>query len=340
MPFNILIVDGRAPNLDVETAVTGDAAAFVDAKKLRFADIDAATWANADAIVTARVPIRADEIPHLARCKIIVRFGVGFDIIDLEGCGRAGIAVCNIPDYGTTEVADSAIAMMLSFARGTTAYDAALRGDLAGGWTHTKNVTAKRLRGACFGVIGLGRIGTAAALRARAFGMDIAFYDPYLPNGAELALGFRRARTRDELLGMADVVSMHTPLTDETRNIIDASAVAAAKQGAIILNTSRGPVCDTRALVDGLKSGKLLAVGLDVLPKEPASLDDPFVAAWQANEPWIRGRALLAPHSGFFSPDAFTDMRHKGTETVFYYLRDGKLANCVNAEFLRNPRRA
>jgi phosphoglycerate dehydrogenase-like enzyme len=168
--------------------------------------------------------------------------------------------------------------------------------------------------------------------------MDVAFYDPLLPNGAELALGIARASTLPELLGRSDVVSIHTPLTRETRGMIDAAAVAAMKPGAYVINTSRGPVCDTAALLAGLKSGRLAAVGLDVLPSEPANPADPLVAAWQANEPWIRGRVLLCPHAAFFSPDSFRDLRRKAIETAYYYLRDGRLANCVNAEFLKRPR--
>jgi D-3-phosphoglycerate dehydrogenase/C-terminal binding protein len=187
-------------------------------------------------------------------------------------------------------------------------------------------------------VIGLGRIGTAAALRARAFGMNIAFYDPNLPNGAELAVGFTRTRTLPELLALADVVTIHTPLTGETRGMIDVAAVAAMKPGAFLINTARGPICDTAALLGGLKSGKLGAVGLDVLPEEPLSLDDPLVAAWYANEPWIRGRMLLNPHAAFYSPDSLLDLRRKAIETAYYYLREGKLVNCVNAEYLKQRR--
>ncbi len=338
MPLTILFPDSRSPQLDLEQEVTGPDAILLNPRKNRFDAIDLSAWEQCDGIVVARLPIDAAVIAHLKRARIVVRHGVGFDIVDLKVCGEAGIAVCNVPDYGTTEVADSAIAMMLAFARGTAACDAALRADLAGGWIYSHNVTGRRLRGACFGVIGLGRIGTAAALRARAFGMEIAFYDPFLPNGAELALGFRRTRTLAELLGLADVVTIHTPLTGETRKMIDGTAVAAMKPGAYLINTARGPICDTAALLAGLKSGKLLAVGLDVLPSEPATLDDPLVAAWQANEQWIRGRMLLNPHAGFYSPDALVDLRRKAMETAYYYLRDGKLANCVNAEYLQRPR--
>ena len=338
VPSTILFPDGRSAELDIERAVTGQDATFINPRKDRFEAVEPSAWESCDGIIVRFVPIDAKVIPHLKRTRIVVRNGVGFDVVDLKACGDAGIAVCNVPDYGTTEVADSALAMMLTFARGTAALDAALRADLKGGWTHVHNVTARRLRGACYGVIGLGRIGTASALRARAFGMQVAFYDPFLPNGAELGFGFTRARTLAELLALADVVTIHAPLTGETRAMINAQAVAAMKPGAYLINTARGPICDTAALRDGLKSGKLAAVGLDVLPNEPASPDDPLVAAWQSNEPWVRGRLLLNPHAAFFSPDAFADLRRKAIETAYYYLRDGTLANCVNAEFLKNPR--
>ncbi|HEY0337425.1 MAG TPA: C-terminal binding protein [Burkholderiales bacterium] len=338
MALTILFPDSRSPQLDIERRVVGSDVELINARKDRFDEVETTAWEKSDAIVVRHVPIDTKAISHLKRARIVVRNGVGFDVVDLKTCGDAGIAVCNVPDYGTTEVADSAIAMMLTFARGTASLDGALRADLKGGWTHEHNVTARRLRGASFGVIGFGRIGTAAALRARAFGMNVLFYDPYLPNGAELSFGFARTRTLPDLLSAADVVTIHTPLTEETRALINASAVASMKAGAYLINTARGPICDTGALLDGLKSGKLAAVGLDVVPKEPATLDDPLVAAWKANEPWLRGRMLLNPHSGFYSPDSFVDLRTKAIETAYFYLRDGKLENCVNAEYLRHRR--
>jgi lactate dehydrogenase-like 2-hydroxyacid dehydrogenase len=337
MPYTILFPDSRSDPLDIEREVAGPDVELINARKDRFDAIDAETWGRADAVIVRYMPIDSKVIPLLKKARIVVRNGVGFDVIDLKATGEAGIPACNVPDYGTTEVADSAIAMMLTFARGTLALDNALRADLKS-WTHEHNVTAKRLRGATFGVIGLGRIGTAAALRARAFGMNVAFYDPGLPNGAELSFGFTRTRSLNELLGMADVISIHSPLTTETRGMINAKAVAAMKQGAYVISTARGAICDTAALVEGLKSGKLGAVGLDVLPKEPGTTDDPFVAAWQANEPWIRGRALLNPHSAFYSPDSNRDLRTKALETALFYLKDGALGNCVNAEYLKNKR--
>ncbi|MBI3373143.1 MAG: C-terminal binding protein [Betaproteobacteria bacterium] len=338
MPLNILFPDSRFERLDVERDVTGPDTILNSPRKDRFDAIELGAWENCDGIVVTRMPIDAGVVSHLKRARIVVRHGVGFDTVDIAACGEAGIAVCNVPDYGTTDVADSAIAMMLAFARGVAALDGALRTDLKGGWTTMHSVTARRLRGACFGVIGLGRIGTAAALRAHAFGMDVAFYDPYLPSGADLALGFSRARSLHELLARADVVSIHAPLTHETRAMIDAQAIAQIKPGAYLINTARGPICDTRALLDGLKSGRLLAAGLDVLPKEPATPDDPLVAAWQADEDWLRGRVLLNPHAAFCSPASLADLRRKAIETAFDYLHAGRLANCVNAEYLKQRR--
>lgn len=338
MPFTILYPDAKPQKLEIEAKAVGDDVTLINARKDSFDAIDRSVWESADAIVVSRLPIDAGVIPHLKRCRIIVRNGVGFDVLDLKGLGEAGIPACNIPDYGTTEVADSAIAMMLAFARGTATLDNALRADMAGNWTHERNVTAKRLRGATFGVIGLGRIGTAAAMRARAFGMRVIFYDPVLPGGTELGLGFERARSLQELLSQADVIDMHTPLNDQTRRMINAETVAMIKPGAYLINTSRGPVCDTAALLEGLRSGRLLAVGLDVLPKEPGQADDPLVAAWRANEPWIHGRVLLNPHAAFYSPDAYVDQRTKAVQTAYFYLRDGALVNCVNAEYLQHRR--
>lgn len=338
MPYTILYPDAKPQKLEIEAKAVGDDVTLINARQNSFDAIERSVWESADALVVSRLPIDRSVIPHLKRCRIIVRNGVGFDVLDLEALGEAGIPACNIPDYGTTEVADSAIAMMLSFARGTAALDNALREDMAGNWTHERNVTAKRLRGATFGVIGLGRIGTAAAMRARAFGMRVIFYDPMLPGGTELGLGFERARTLQELLGQADVIDMHTPLSERTRRMINAETVAMIKPGAYLINTSRGPVCDTAALLEGLRSGRLLAVGLDVLPKEPGQADDPLVAAWRANEPWIRGRVLLNPHAAFYSPDAYVDQRTKAAQTAYFYLRDGALVNCVNAEYLKHRR--
>jgi phosphoglycerate dehydrogenase-like enzyme len=337
-PFTILFPDSRAEHQDIEREVVGPDTVLLNPRKTSFEAIDRKAWETCDAIIVSRVPINSQVVPHLHRARIVVRGGVGFDTVDLKACGEAGIAVCNVPDYGTTDVADSAIALMLTFARGTATFDTELRADLKAGWNYLRNPTSRRLRGLCFGVIGLGRIGTAAALRASTFGMNVAFFDPYRPNGTELSYGYQRARTLEELLGIADVISLHAPLSSETRGMIDAVAVSAMKPGAWFINTARGAICDSAALRDGVKSGRIAALGIDALPQEPATLEDPLVAAWQANEPWLRGRMLLNPHAAHYSPASALDMRRKAIETAYGYLKDGTLINCVNEAVLKNRR--
>jgi lactate dehydrogenase-like 2-hydroxyacid dehydrogenase len=132
------------------------------------------------------------------------------------------------------------------------------------------------------------------------------------------------------LLGHSDAISIHTPLTPETRGMIDAAAVAAMKRGVIFVNTARGAICKLDALYDGLKSGQISAVGLDVLPDEPANSNERLIQAWQKQEDWIRGRLMIAPHAAFYSAAAFKDIRTKSMQTALRLLRDGILQNCVN----------
>jgi D-3-phosphoglycerate dehydrogenase/C-terminal binding protein len=339
--FNILVSAFTREDADVELAAAGDAAVL---DIVRIAP-GAATplppdlCARADAIAhtTATQPLSATS-QDCPRCKIVIRNGVGYDNIDIAAWGARGVPVCNVPDYGTAEVADHAIALMLAFTRGTATYVDALKSDLAGKWTHAIAPLVMRHRGATFGVVGLGRIGTAAALRARAFGMDVAFHDPYLPSGMEIALGFRRCASLAELMGTSDVVSLHVPLSEETRGLIGAAALAAAKPGLILVNTARGPVVDLDALYEALKARRIAAAALDVLPEEPPSSGHPLIAAFIRREPWLDGRLTLTPHAAFYSPASLVDLRRKTIETLVEFLRDGRLKNCVNSEFLPQRR--
>jgi len=299
-------------------------------------DVTDEQWGQADGLVGAAVP--AEYIPKLSKCRILVKSAVGFDDMDIQAFGEAGIAVCNTPDYGTREVADHAIALMMTLVKSIAFHDQALREDPIGNWRPALNPYGRRLSACTFGVVGLGRIGTAAIRRAKAFDMDCVFYDPYKPNGSELALGVRRADSLAELLGQCDIVSIHTPLNDETRNLINAEALAAAKKGIIVINSARGPVIDIDALHDAMQDNTVLAAGLDVLPEEPANLNKPLIAAWHTNQEWIKNRLVITPHSAFFTPESIHDIRAFSARTAARYLRDGRLENLVNGEFLVNPR--
>lgn len=269
------------------------------------------------------------DYPNL---RVLVRMGVGYDCLDIARWGRAGVAVCNVPDYGTSEVADHAIALMLALTRGTAAYQARLVAGGTWGWGGAPCV--RRLRGAVFGVVGLGRIGLAAALRARAFGMELAFYDPYAPNGLEITVGARRVDSLHELMATSSVVSVHAPLGPETRGIIGRAALDAANRELVLVNTARGAIVDVDALSDALEAGRIAGAALDVLPEEPIPADHRMLRALRDGAAWAAGRVVLTPHAAFYSPDALADMRFKAFEVVLRYLRDGRLTNCVNREFL------
>jgi phosphoglycerate dehydrogenase-like enzyme len=290
-------------------------------------------WATAAAIVGANPP--AEHIDKLKSCRIFVKSAVGYDEVPIERYGAMGIAVSNTPDYGTREVADHAIALMMTLAKSIAYHDESLRADPRANWRPAHNPFGKRLSDCTFGVVGIGRIGTAAARRARAFDMDVVFHDPFVPNGYELALGMRRADSLAELMGQCDFVSIHAPLNANTRKLIGREAFAAAKKGMILVNTARGPIIDLDALHDALKDGTVLAAGLDVLPEEPANMQEPLLAAWHRGDAWLRHRLVLTPHSAFYTPESMRDIRAFSARTAARYLRDGRLENCVNRQFLK-----
>ena len=293
---------------------------------------------GADAVINYSATLNlAADVSAFPRCRIAVRAGVGFDNLDLKGWGARAVPVSNVPDYGTTEVADHAIALMLALTRGTSAYGERLARDPRGGWDYLAAPLVRRLKGATFGIVGLGRIGLAAARRAQGFDMRVVFYDPYLPNGVDLATGYARVHSLGELMAASDIVSIHAPLSDETRGMVGRDAFAKAKRGLILINTARGPIVDLDALTEALRSGVVAGAGLDVLPKEPADPDHPLVKALVAREAWLAGRLVLTPHAAFYSPSAGEDLRRKSIEVVLAYLRDGRLTNCVNGAYLAAP---
>lgn len=302
-----------------------------------FEEVDDATWARAEAIVSY-IDIPQQLRGKLENCRIFVTPKVGFDNIDRQGWGKLGVPVCNVPDYGTQEVADHAIALMLALMKGITFHTRELKQDVRGNWRPALNPFGRRLSVCTFGIVGIGRIGTAAALRAKAFGMRVLFFDPHVENGRDLSLGIERVDSLAELFARSDVVSLHAPLTAETHNMINAEVLAGAKRGLILVNTARGPIIDLDALHDALRKEQVQAAGLDVLPEEPANPQHPLLDAWSRNEPWIDHRLLITPHSAFFTPESVYDMRFKGGAIAATYLTTGQLQNCVNAEHLRERR--
>jgi D-3-phosphoglycerate dehydrogenase/C-terminal binding protein len=285
---------------------------------------------DADALMVYHfVELTARTIDRLQKCRLIVRCGVGYDNVDIVAARRRGIPVANVPDYGTEEVADSAIGLMLAMTRGFALLERRTR-ERRGRWSPTEAGPLRRLRGRVFGIVGLGRIGKATALRAKAFGLDVAFYDPYVPDGSDKSLGIRRLETLKELLAVSDVVSMHCPLTAETTHMMDAAAVARMPQGSFLINTARGAVVDARAVLDALTSGHLSGAALDVLESEPPADDDPLLIAWRDPSHPASDRLIINPHAAFYSLDGLRDMRIKGAQNIRRVLSGEPPRNVVN----------
>jgi C-terminal binding protein len=282
---------------------------------------------DADAIILFHDITRMTEATFAGagKCKVIVRAGVGFNNVDLVAAGRRGIAVCNVPDYGTEEVADHSILLLLAVARFLKAQDDSMR---KGEWDYLTGRHTPRLRGKTLGLIGCGRIGSATALRAKAFGLDVVIYDPNVPPGLEKALGVRREYKLEPLLEQAHFVSLHCYLDDRSRHLIDAQALALMRPGSILINTARGPVVDQEALIHALDSGHLLGAGIDVFEREP--LDDDRLRA--------HPRVILTPHSAFYSIEGFIELRTKAAEEVRRVLLGEPPRNLVNRAVLTSPR--
>jgi len=332
--MRILITDRHILNDDgLEEAAAGPGIELES-----FPNAEAVTdkaWARADGIVTYRgAKAVMAALPKLQRARIVVRGGVGFDGLDLKVLGERGIAVCTVPDYGTTEVADHAIALMLAMRRGLDRYEERMRRDPAGLWRYVESPCVDRIKGRTMGVLGLGRIGLAAARRAAAFDMNVIFFDPHQPDGYELATGYRRVASAEALFEEADTVTVHAPLTDETRGMVNKDLLGRMKEKALVVNTARGPIVNLDDLYEALKAGRPAGAGLDVLPEEPANADHPLLKAYMNREEWLEGRLMVSPHAAFYSPPGLKDLRYKAVATAAQRVRDGSVRNCQNLEFL------
>ena len=327
--YRVVITDFIADDLAPERRILGDLAR-VEALDVGREEELAGRVEDADAVMMYHTfSVSAATIGRMGRCRLIVRCGVGIDNVDHAFAAARGIAVANIPDYGTEDVADTAIGMALALARGIHPLNSALRGG-RGPWSYTQFAPLRRLRGSTFGVVGLGRIGTAAALRAKALGMDVVFYDPFKPDGSDKALGVRRVETLEELLAQSYVLSLHCPLTEQTRHLVNARTIALMPRGAFLVNTSRGEVVDVDAVPAALESGQLAGAGIDVLAKEPPAGDEPILRAWRDPNHPAHHRLILNPHAAFYSEQGLMDMRVKGAEACRRALLGQPIRNRVN----------
>jgi D-3-phosphoglycerate dehydrogenase len=290
----VLVTDHVFGDLEAERA----ALAAIDCHLELAPDTDpetlAAHAADAAGILVCFAQVGERVIEAAGGCRVIARYGIGVDNVDVAAATRAGIQVTNVPDYCLDEVADHAMAMLLASARGIV--PAAL-GVREGGWTVPQE-GIHRLAGRRLALVGVGRIGRRVADRARAFGYEVVAYDPYVEGGAGSV---------EEAVSGADAVSLHAPLTDETRHVVDDALLDAMERRPVLVNTSRGGLVDLDAVTRALDDGRLSGVALDVTEPEPLPADHPL-----RRHP----RAIVTPHMSFYSAEAQAELQRRAVEEV------------------------
>ncbi len=332
MTFTVLYTDRSYPDDSVERRIYGPdvRVIFPPAVTNGVADLSDADCAAADGLMTLRHRVTAKDFERFPKLRAVCRMGVGYDSIDRVAANGRQIVVLNVPDYGTTEVADHAMSLALALRRGLLIHLEAQRADPPAAWRYIDDPLVRRSSVQTFGIVGMGRIATAVALRAKAFGFRVVFFDPLLPSGVELGLGIERAPTLEALLQQTDTLSIHVPLTPDTRNMIDDRTLSLLPKGAVLVNTARGPIVDIDAVAKHLKSGHLAGVGLDVVPVEPPVEPAPeLIRAYRAREDWTIGRLIITPHSAFYTPQAWDDIRTKSAETMRAALLGPKPQNVI-----------
>ena len=314
----VVVTDCTFESLDVESAILEPLGCRLIVHQCKTPDELLPVVADADYIITQFAPLDANVIAAMRQVRVIVRYGVGVDNIDLEAARRHGIPVCNVPDYCINEVADHALAFILAITRQVRANDAAAH---AGRWSlGVPRSAMKTLAEMTVGIIGFGRIGRAVAARLASFGCRLLVFDPYVPESSLANLRCTRV-TLEELLAQSDLLTLHCPSSAETRRLLNRARIAQLKPGAIVINVSRGDLIETAALVDALRSGQVAAAGLDVFDTEPLPVDSPLLKMDQV---------IVSAHIASVSVRAMRKLRETVAQTVASAIRGEPLPNVVN----------
>ncbi len=273
---------------------------------------------DADAILVTYAKLSGELLRQLKNCKAIGRFGLGVDNIDLPAAKECRIAVNYVPDYCLREVSDHAMALLLALARKVPFANKLVQ---SGRWEVPPIVPLRRLEGQTLGLIGFGNIPRALAPKAKAFGLKVLTYDPYVDVNAAAALGVEPVGF-DDLLARSDFISVHAPLQPATRGLMNAKTFAKMKKGAYLINTARGPLVDEQALVAALDSGHLGGAALDVVTTEPPAKDSPLLG---------RDNVILTPHTAFYSVEALEELQTKCASDVARVLSGEKAVYPISA---------
>ena len=320
----VAVTDSVFPNLDVAKNVLAAIGADLKLAAQPTPDSIVEIAAGADAVLVTYAKITAEMIGQMNRCRIISRFGIGVDNVDLAAATSAGIVVTKVPDYCIDEVSDHAMALLLAVARKISLSNAQVQ---AGRWEMPAVVPLHRLRGSVLGLAGFGRIPQLVAPKAKAFGLRVIAYDPFVPADVFAREGVERVEFA-QLLAQSDFVSIHTPLMPETRGLFGADAFRQMKPTAYLINTARGPIVDEAALAEALDAKRLAGAALDVMPQEPPT-GSPLIG---------RENVIITPHTSFYSEESLLELQRKAAEEVVAVLTGRPPRNPVNPEALESSK--
>ncbi|NWF92758.1 MAG: C-terminal binding protein [Syntrophaceae bacterium] len=277
---------------------------------------------EADGLINQYALLTRRVLENLPKCKVISRYGVGLDPVDLKAATDLGIIVANVPDYCMDEVSNQTIAMLLALIRKVAFFDRKVK---SGQWDFRQGRPMYRLKGRTMGLVGSGRIGLEVAKKIAAFGVKVIAFDPYLakaPEGIELT-------DLDTLLKESDFISIHCPLNDSTRHLIGEKAFQKMEKKPLILNTSRGPIIDEKALIQALNKGLVSGAGLDVMEKEPPDPRNPLLKM---------ENVILSPHIGFYSEESISELKRRTAENVSAVLLGKMPRSVANREVIGKTR--
>ncbi len=294
----VAVADSPFPSLDPVEKVLRPLGARLSVSASSATSDILAVARDADALLVCYAKLPGELIRELTRCKVIGRTGLGVDNIDLAAARERKIVVTYVPDYCMDEVSDHAMALLLALARKVPFANSLVQ---LGRWEMAAVAPIHQLRGQTLGLVGFGNIPRALAPKAKAFGLGVLAYDPFVAPDVFASVGVECVGF-DALLASSDFVSVHAPLTPQTRGLINAGAIAKMKPGALIINTARGPLIDEKALIAALDSGRLGGAALDVLETEPPPRDSPLIG---------RPNVVLTPHTAFYSVEALVELQTK-----------------------------
>ncbi len=319
--FHVAVSDTVFPNLDRARAVLSQIGADLQLAAEPKPEAIMRVAKDADALFATYAKITAEMIRQMTRCRIISRFGIGVDNVDIPVATERGIVVTKVPDYCLDEVSDHAMALLLSAVRKIPFANRLVQD---GRWEMPAVVPIHRLRGTVLGLVGFGRIPQLVAPKAQSFGIRVVTHDPYIPKEVLERAGVQHVEF-SELLKISDYVSIHAPLLPETTGLFNAEAFRQMKPHAYLINTARGPIVDEAALAAALDAGQLAGAALDVMAKEPPQ-----------NSPLLgRPTVIITPHTSFYSEESLADLETKAAEEVVRVLRGQAPRNPVNPEALK-----